>query len=100
MREDIILGSISQNHPEIAFIEQTDVMMFGGREDDSMIVTFNDSSLVASINHSGSLENGHYTAYVDDNKSGSWLHCNDKFVVPCPKEELVNTSYLLFYMRN
>jgi len=69
--------------------------------DDSMSVSLNNTySLVATINHSGTLLNGHYTAFVKDHHSNAWYHCNDKSVTSCPKEKVVNnSSYLLFYRR-
>ncbi|MDE5117574.1 MAG: hypothetical protein O4860_10250, partial [Trichodesmium sp. St2_bin2_1] len=56
-------------------------------------------TLVATINHSGSLQNGHYWAYIksDDN---SGYKCNDTSVVKVCQSELYNTSpYVLIYLR-
>ena len=52
--------------------------------------------LIASINHSGSLTNGHYWAIV---KSGDfWLRCNDKAVVLAKQEELNDSfGYILVF---
>ena len=58
-------------------------------------------SLVASINHSGTLEQGHYWAVVKDLNTGDWLSCNDKVVQTVPQHSLNNTtSYILFYKKN
>ena len=58
-------------------------------------------SLVASINHSGSLDQGHYWAVVKDSNTGDWLSCNDKVVLKVPQHSLNNTtSYILFYKKN
>ena len=58
-------------------------------------------SLVASINHSGMLDQGHYWAVVKDSNTGDWLSCNDKVVVTVPQHSLNNTtSYILFYKKN
>jgi len=67
--------------------------------DNSICISFrNKYSLVAIINHSGTLSSGHYTAFVKDPLSNSWYHCNDKLVTQCAKENVVNnSSYLLFY---
>ena len=55
-------------------------------------------SLVASINHSGMLDQGHYWAVVKDSNTGDWLSCNDKVVLTVPQHSLNNTtSYILFY---
>lgn len=57
-------------------------------------------SVTATINHSGTLDNGHYTAHVKDMNSGRWFHCNDKAVVP-RKDFTINnsTSYIIFFVR-
>ena len=58
-------------------------------------------SLVASINHSGMLDQGHYWAVVKDSNTGDWLSCNDKVVLTVPNRSLNNTtSYILFYEKN
>ena len=58
-------------------------------------------SLIASINHSGTLDQGHYWAIVKDLYSGDWLSCNDKVVLTVPQHSLNNTtSYILFYKKN
>ena len=58
-------------------------------------------SLVASINHSGTLDQGHYWAVVKDSNTGDWLSCNDKVVLTVPQHFLSNTtSYILFYKKN
>ena len=58
-------------------------------------------SVVASINHSGTLEKGHYWAVVKDSNTGDWLSCNDKVVQTVPQHSLNNTtSYILFYKKN
>ena len=52
------------------------------------------------ICHSGTVENGHYTAYVHVSKLGMWFHCNDSKVTRCDLEELSNEgSYILFLER-
>ena len=58
-------------------------------------------SLVASINHSGTLDKGHYWAVVKDSNTGDWLSCNDKVVLTVSQHSLNNTtSYILFYKKN
>ena len=56
---------------------------------------------MASINHSGTLDQGHYWAIAKDLKSGDWLSSNNKVVLIVPQHSLNNTtSYILFYQRN
>ena len=58
-------------------------------------------SLVASINHSDTLDQGHYWAVVKNSNTGDWLSCNDKVVLTVPQHSLNNTiSYILFYKKN
>ena len=55
-------------------------------------------TLVATINHSGTLDRGHYTSFVKSQFSAKWYHCNDKAVVEVDQRHLNNeTSYILFY---
>ena len=53
-------------------------------------------TLVATINHSGKLQNGHYWAFI---KSGDcWYKCNDTSVVKVRQSELNNSSsYILVF---
>ena len=58
-------------------------------------------SLMASINHSDTQDQGHYWAIVQDLSSGDWLSCNDKVVLTVPHYSLNNrTSYILFCKKN
>ena len=55
-------------------------------------------TLISTVNHSGNLNNGHYTAHVKNNFSPAWYYCNDAAVISCSKEVLENnTSYVLSY---
>ena len=65
---------------------------------DSEIVEQRKFTLISTINHSGNLNNGHYTAHVKNNFPPAWYHCNDAAVISCSKEVLENnTSHILFY---
>ena len=50
---------------------------------------------MASINHSGTLEKGHYWAIVKYLNSGDQLSCNDKVVLTVPQHSLNNTNPFL-----
>ena len=57
-------------------------------------------SLMASINHLGIVDQGHYWPTVKDLSSGDWLSCNDKVVLTVPQHSLnKTTSYILFYKK-
>ena len=54
-------------------------------------------SLVATINHSGSLNACHYWAFIKDNISKSWFKCDDRSILKVKPSTLNNTiSYVLF----
>ena len=56
-------------------------------------------SLVATINHSGSLNAGHYWAFIKDNIYKSWFKCDDRSILKVKPSTLNNTtSYVLFYV--
>ena len=62
-------------------------------------VSFNNSfALKATINHVGTVVDGHYTAFVKD-ASSNWFFCNDS--VRYRQQDSVNntSSYLFFYVR-
>ena len=56
--------------------------------------------LIATINHSGTLNKGHYWAFIKDLQSSSWYCCNDKSVFNVEENSVNNTtSYILFYRK-
>ena len=59
------------------------------------------NSLMALVNHSGTMDQGHYWAVIKDLNSGGSLTCNDKVVLAVSQHSLNNsTSYILFHKRN
>ena len=54
--------------------------------------------LIATINHTGNLNRGHYTSFIKIPNSKSWLHCNDAAVLRA-NENKVNksSSYIYFH---
>ena len=68
--------------------------------DNNEVSFSNNYSLVATINHSGSLNNGHYWAIIKDDTTNRWFSCNDKVVFEIKAGDVNNkTSYVLFYVR-
>ena len=68
--------------------------------DSNEVYFFNNYSLAATINHSGSLSNGHYWAIIKDDTTNQWFFCNDKVVSENKVDDFSNkTSYVLFYVR-
>ena len=48
---------------------------------DNEMSFINKYSLVATINHSGSLDRGHYWAFIQDALSKQWFSCSGKVVL-------------------
>ena len=53
----------------------------------------NEYSLIATINHSGTLSRGHYWAFIKDLHSSSWYSCNDKSVFNVEENSVNNTAF-------
>ena len=69
--------------------------------DDDDVSFSKEFSLVATINHSGSLNAGHYWAFIKDNISKSWFKFDDRSILKVKPSTLNNTtSYVLFYVRS
>ncbi|KAJ8664475.1 hypothetical protein QAD02_006137 [Eretmocerus hayati] len=61
--------------------------------------TFSDNrySLFAVINHEGSLETGHYTAFIRQQRD-QWFKCDDHLITRARLKDVLNSEgYLLFY---
>ncbi|XP_067999828.1 ubiquitin carboxyl-terminal hydrolase 50 [Melanerpes formicivorus] len=55
-------------------------------------------SLYAGVNHSGFLDNGHYTAFCKRSASESWYRFDDELITKIPHASVqTNTAYVLFY---
>ena len=65
---------------------------------DANVTAHKKFKLIGTINHTGTLQRGHYTSFIRPSGVQSWLHCNDAAVLGT-KEAKVNstTSYLFFY---
>ena len=50
---------------------------------DTDVVCHKRFKLIATINHSGNLNSGHYTAFTS-NECSVWFHCNDSAVIKVP----------------
>ena len=60
----------------------------------------NKDYLIATINHSGTLNRGHYWAFIKDLHSSSWYSCHEKSVFNVEENSVNNTtSYILFYRK-
>ncbi|KAL5018944.1 hypothetical protein ScPMuIL_004666 [Solemya velum] len=57
----------------------------------------NKYSLFAVVNHSGTIETGHYTCYIRQHKD-QWFKCDDHMITNASQQEVLNSEgYLLFY---
>ena len=59
---------------------------------------FKQFTLKATINHSGTLQAGHYWAHIKDEDNSGWLKCNDTSVIAKPFSGLSNTSSFVFFL--
>ena len=67
--------------------------------DDKVSFT-NKYSLIAIINHSGTLNRAIYWAFIKDLHLSSWFSCNERFVFNVEKNSLNNIrSYILSYSK-
>jgi ubiquitin C-terminal hydrolase len=56
--------------------------------------------LFGVCNHSGNTLGGHYTAYVLNSSTGTWVHYNDTSVEHIPVQKIVSPkAYCLFYRK-
>lgn len=57
----------------------------------------NKYALFAVVNHKGTLESGHYTAFVRQ-RAGDWYKCDDHVITPASIQTVLESEgYLLFY---
>ncbi|NXL59397.1 UBP50 hydrolase, partial [Chordeiles acutipennis] len=55
-------------------------------------------SLCAVVNHSGSLDDGHYVAFCKHSVTKNWYSCDDAQITTIPNSSVqTDTAYLLFY---
>ena len=64
---------------------------------DTDIIFHKTFSLFAVVNHSGTLQRGHYTALVNNLPTSTWFHCNDAAVIPSKQDVSEELAYILFY---
>nr|XP_020009085.1 ubiquitin carboxyl-terminal hydrolase 51-like [Castor canadensis]XP_020009086.1 ubiquitin carboxyl-terminal hydrolase 51-like [Castor canadensis] len=72
-------------------------MMREGHPPTDCVPNENKYSLFAVINHHGTLESGHYTSFVRQQKD-QWFNCDDAVITKATIEDLLYSEvYLLFY---
>ena len=64
---------------------------------DKHVCLFKEFNLKATINHSGTLQAGHYWVRIKDEDNRGWLKCNDTSVIATPFSVLSNSSSYVFY---
>ena len=66
---------------------------------DEQVCLYKEFTLKATINHSGTLQGGHYWAHIKNEDHCGWVKCNDTSVIATSFIGLRNTSsYVLFYV--
>ena len=67
---------------------------------DSDVTTRIKYQLLGTVNHTGTLDRGHYTAFIKPKTSSKWSFCNDAAVLSSVEASVNNTSsYICFYER-
>ena len=61
------------------------------------IVENKEFQLIGTVNHSGPLDQGHYTAFINSCQKRSWLLCNEAAVLNSSEDKVNNTSSYLFF---
>ena len=64
---------------------------------DSNIICNKSYKLIGVVNHSGDLNQGHYTACISNSDASVWFQCNDATVVSCDNNLSGSLCYILFY---
>ncbi|CAH6782602.1 ubiquitin carboxyl-terminal hydrolase 51 [Phodopus roborovskii] len=81
------------------FLASTKESIMKGQPLTDCVPSENKYSLFAVINHHGTLESGHYTSFIRQQKD-QWFSCDDAIVTKATMEELLySEGYLLFYHR-
>ena len=98
-RYDSFLGNVFKDTKFVECLPHPNHVLEIPIEQNDSVSFSNKYSLIATINHSGSLNAGHYWAFIK--KNNLWLQCNDSSVLKVKPSTLNNTSsYVLFYVRN
>ena len=98
MRYDNCLGNVYKNNKRVLCLPTSNHQLKLPINLANEVSFSKEYSLVATINHSGNLNAGHYWAFVKD--SDAWLECNDSSVLKVKSSALNNTScYVLFYVQ-
>jgi ubiquitin C-terminal hydrolase len=57
--------------------------------------------LCGIVEHQGSIDSGHYVAYVRSVRTNTWFLCSDDSVAPCtPERAMYSQPYLVFYHKS
>ena len=68
---------------------------------DETVSSLQEYTLMATINHSGNMNSGHYWAIVRQSKLDDWFSCDDKGITKTNSTSLSNkSSYVLFFVKN
>ena len=65
---------------------------------DEKVYLYKESTLKATMNHSGTMQAAHYLAHIKDEDNSGWLKCNDTSVIVTPFSGLSSTSYVFFHV--
>lgn len=94
------VSDLASNLNSFSANKNLDVKVASMNRSDNNVDEDNDSSkycLFAVVNHSGTIETGHYTAYIRQCRD-QWFKCDDHLITRASVQEVLQSEgYLLFY---
>ena len=96
LRYNSFKGAVIKNKMRLNCCSETLRLLISA---DEQVCVYKEFTLKATINHSGTMQAGHYWAHIKDEDNCGWLKCNDTSVIATLFSGLSNTSsYVLFYV--
>ena len=96
LRYNTFKGAVIKNNMKVNCCSETLRLPISA---DEQVCLYKEFTLKATINHSGTLQVGHYWAHIKDEDNCGWLKCSDTSVIATPFSGLSNTSlHVLFYV--
>ena len=92
LRYDNFMGAVIKNNRVNCCSETLRLPISAGEQ----VCLYKELTLKATINHSRTLQAGHYWSHINDEDNSGWLKCNDTSVIATPFSGLSNTSSYVF----
>ena len=96
LRYDNFKGAVIKNNMRVNCCSETLRLPIAV---DKQLCLYNEFTLKATINHSGTMQAGYYWAHIKNDNNNGLLKCNDTSVIATPFSGLSSTSsYVFFYV--